>query len=273
MLRLRGTLVPLVRLDAALGIGARPLAGGCAAHGGGNVIILQADEQAFGLVVDDVIDTQEIVVKPLDRRLRALSMFAGATIMGDGCVSLILDVTGLAVHAHVLAESRRTSSGATASVPAEVEEEPQTLLAVAGDHDARMAIPLSQVTRLEEFPSSSIERLGDLDVVQYRGEMLPLVAVSDLVAGSEPRRVAVESGANLTTVVYAAGNVRMGLVVRRILDTVEHRVADELPGGRRGVRGSAVISGRLTQILDLETLCAGGAARAVPAPFLHDVAV
>jgi len=273
MLRLRGTLVPLVRLDAALGIGPRSLAGGLAHHVGDNVIILQADEQAFGLVVDDVIDTQEIVVKPLDRRLRALSTFAGATIMGDGCVSLILDVTGLAVHAHVLAESRRTSGAATASVPAAVEEEPQALLAVIGDHDARMAIPLSQVTRLEEFPSSSIERLGDRDVVQYHGEMLPLVAVSDLVAGSEPRRVAAESGANLTTVVYVAGGVRMGLVVRRVLDTVEHRVADELPGGRRGVRGSAVINGRLTQILDLEALCAGGAARAVPAPFLHDVAV
>jgi two-component system chemotaxis sensor kinase CheA len=269
MLRLRGALVPLVRLDAALGIGA--LAGGFARHGGGNVVILQADERPFGLVVDDVIDTQEIVVKPLDRRLRALSMFAGATIMGDGCVSLILDVTGLAVHAHVLAEPRRASDAAAAS-PA-VEEETQALLAVTGDHDARLAIPLSQVTRLEEFPCSSIERLGDRDVVQYRGETLPLVAVSDLVAGAEPRRMAIESGSSITTVVYAAGGVRLGLVVRRILDTVEHRVAEETAGGRRGVRGSAVINGRVTQILDLEALCAGGAARAVAAPLLHDVAV
>jgi len=100
-----------------------------------------------------------------------------------------------------------------------------------------------------------------------------LVAVSDLVAGGEPRRVAAESGASITAVVYVAGGVRMGLVVRRILDTVEHRVAEEMPGGRRGVRGSAVINGRVTQILDLEALCAGGAARVVPAPFLHDVAV
>jgi len=269
MLRLRGALVPLVRLDAALGICA--VAGDVAPRGGGHVIVLQADERAFGLVVDDVIDTQEIVVKPLDRRLRALSMFAGATILGDGCVSLILDVTGLAVHAHVLAEPRRVSEAAAA--PAEVEEETQALLAVTGDHDARMAIPLSQVTRLEEFPCSSIERLGDRDVVQYRGEMLPLVAVSDLLAGAEPRRVAAESGSRITTVVYAAGGVRMGLVVRRILDTVEHRVAEETAGGRRGVRGSAVINGYVTQILDLEALCAGGAARAVPVPFLHDVAV
>jgi len=140
-------------------------------------------------VVDDVIDTQEILVKPLDRRLRALSMFAGATIMGDGCVSLILDVTGLAVHAHVLGESRRSSGGATAFAPAEVEEKTEALLAVTGDHDARMAIPLSQVMRLEEFPFSSIERIGDRDVVRYRGEMLPLVAVSDLIAGAEPRRM------------------------------------------------------------------------------------
>jgi two-component system chemotaxis sensor kinase CheA len=85
--------------------------------------------------------------------------------------------------------------------------------------------------------------------------------------------VAAESGSSITTVVYDAGGVRMGLVVRRILDTVDHRVAEEMASGRRGVRGSAVINGRVTQILDLETLCAGGAARAVPAPFLHDVAV
>jgi two-component system chemotaxis sensor kinase CheA len=269
MLRRRGALVPLVRLDAALGIGA--FAGGFARQGGGHIIILQADERAFGLVIDDVLDTQEIVVKPLDRRLRALSMFAGATILGDGCVSLILDVTGLAVHAHVLAEPRRAGDAATA--PADVDEETQALLAVTGDLDARMAIPLSQVTRLEEFPCSSIERLGDRDVVLYRGEMLPLIAVSDLLAGVAPRRVAAESGSSITTVVYAAGGERIGLVVRRILDTVEHRVADEMASARRGVRGSAVINGRATQILDLEALCAGGAARAVPAPFLHDVAV
>ena len=262
-------------LDAALGDPARRAeAGSFARSGAVNIVVLQADERAFGLIVDDVHDTEEIVVKPLGPvASRALAMFAGATIMGDGCVSLILDVTGLAVHAHVLGESRRTSGGATASASAVVEEETQALLAVAGDHDARMAIPLSQVTRLEEFPCSSIERLGDRDMVQYRGEMLPLVAVSDLVAGAEPRRVAGESGSNITTVVYAAGGVRMGLVVRRILDTVEHRVAEEVPGGRRGVRGSAVINGRVTQILDLEALCAGGAARAVPAAFLHDVAV
>ena len=273
MLRLRGSLVPLVRLDAALGIGARPVVGGVVRHGGGHVIILQADERVFGLVVDDVIDTQEIVVKPLDRRLRALSMFAGATIMGDGCVSLILDVTGLAVHAHVLAESRRSSDIVTATASAEVEDEMEALVAVTGDHDARMAIPLSQVMRLEEFPCSSIQRLNDRDVVQYRGDMLRLVAVSDLVAGAEPRRVAGESGSSITTVVYAAAGVRLGLVVRRILDTVEHRIADEMPGGRRGVRGSTVINGRVTQILDLEALCAADAARAEPAPYLHDVAV
>jgi two-component system chemotaxis sensor kinase CheA len=273
MLRLRGMLVPLVRLDAALGLGAPAIAGDGARNGGATVVILQADDRSFGLAVDEVIDTLEIVVKPLDLRLRALSMFAGATIMGDGRVSLILDVMGLAVHAHVLAESRRASSAATAPLSAAVEEETQALIAVTGDHDARLAIPLSQVMRLEEFPCSSIERLGDRDVVQYRGEMLPLIAVSDLVAGAEPRRIVPEPGSSITTLIYAGGGVHVGLVVRQILDAVEHRVAAQLPGGRRGVRGSAVIDGRVTQILDLEALCAAGAARAVPAPFLRDVAV
>jgi two-component system chemotaxis sensor kinase CheA len=275
VLRLRGELVPLVRLDSALGIGVRPLDGAFDWNGAANVVILQADDRKFGLVVDDVIDIQEIVVKPLDRRLRALSIFAGATIMGDGRVALILDVTGLAVHAHVLSESRRASGRAVASATEELDDVTQALLAVTGDDDARMAIPLSQVMRLEEFPVSAIEHTGNRDVVQYRGEMLPLLDVSDLMSGREPRRRNDITGSDGTikTVVYANGGLRIGLVVRQILDTVEHRIADQRPGGRKGVLASAVIHGRVTEILDLEALCASVAPRGMPTSFLQEVAV
>jgi two-component system chemotaxis sensor kinase CheA len=273
VLRLRGELVPLVRLDATLRIGATPFEGQVKGSGATNVVVLSAEGRLFGLVVDEVLDTQEIVVKPLDRRLRALSMFAGATIMGDGCVALILDVTGLAVSAHVLAEPRRASGGPAALSDAELTDVTETVLAVTGDHDAPMAIPLSQVMRLEEFPSSSVEQLGGRDVVQYRRDVLPLIHVSDLLAGRTPRRQAdvAPSGATVKTVVYSRGDVLMGLVVQQILDTVEHRVGDQIPGGRRGVLASAVIHGRVTEILDLDALCGGMAGRVVPTSFLQNV--
>jgi two-component system, chemotaxis family, sensor kinase CheA len=274
VIRLRGALVPLIRLDSALGMRTRPAADDIASSGALDVVILQADDRLFGLVVDDVIDTQEIVVKPLDRRLRALSVFAGATIMGDGRVALILDVTAFAVHAHVLS-GLRPSGGAIAPSLETPDEVTQTLLAVVGDDDARMAVPLSQVIRLEEFPASSIERAGNRNVVQCRGEILPLIDLSDLVSGREPhRRNGVAGpGDTVKAIVSSSGGVRVGLIVTRILDTVEHPIAAQVPGNRRGVCGSALIEGRVTEILDLEALCVRVASHAAALPFLESVAV
>jgi two-component system chemotaxis sensor kinase CheA len=273
VLRLRGEVLPLIRLDAALGVAPDTVsgAGECAAP---NVVIVQAEDCRFGLIVDEVIDTLEVVVKPLDARLRAVPVFAGATILGDGCVALILDLIGLAVHARVLSEPRQVRRAAPVAAPA-AEEEMETLLAVAGDRDVRMAIPLAQVTRLEEFPCASIERLGDRDVVPYRAESLRLVDVSDLLSGRASRRRTARRAQDGTVkaVVYSGGGVQIGIVVRQILDTVTHRVVDEIPGGRVGVRGSAVIGGRVTEILDLDRLCGAWPEHLRPGSVSRGVAV
>jgi two-component system, chemotaxis family, sensor kinase CheA len=274
VLRLRGDVLPLVALDATLGMGGRPV-GAAGWLGSGCVVVLQAEDRKFGLVVDDVLDTQEIVVKPLDHRIKGMSTFAGATIMGDGCVALILDVTGLAVQARVLSEPRR-ANGRSMPMPFEdTSDITETLLAVIGDHDAQMAIPLSQVTRLEEFHSSSIEHLGDREVVQCRNELLPLADVSELLAGraAHPRTGPSGRTGTLSAVVYSSGGVQVGVVVRRILDIVEHRVADQKQGGRKGVRASAVIHGRVTEILDLDTLCATATSHLLQNQRLREVAV
>jgi two-component system chemotaxis sensor kinase CheA len=274
VLRLRGEVLPLVRLDAALRIRRQP-GEGRDDTAVGNVVILEVEDRKFGLLVDEVIDTQEIVVKPLDPRLRALSMFAGATIMGDGCVVLILDVTGLALHAGVRSELRHGSNGMRTAAESAGDEATETLLAVTGDNDAPMAIPLSQVVRVEEFASSAIERLGDRNVVQYRRQMLPLVYVSDLLSGHTSERPArsAASATTVKTVVYSTGGARVGLVVGRILDTIEHPLSARIAGGRKGVLASAVIHGRATEILDLEALCEGLApGRARPTSLLQGLA-
>ena len=134
-----------------------------------NIVVLQAEERQFGLVVDAINDTEEIVVKPLGKQLKGIKTFAGATIMGDGRVALILDVLGLAQPGNVVGESReRTMAGEQAAAGRDAGKE--TMLLLHCGPDGRVAMELSLVARLEEFKAAAIEKAGDCDVVQYRGQ-------------------------------------------------------------------------------------------------------
>src|SRR5262249_41635779 len=139
-----------------------------------NIVVLQAADRQFGLVVDRINDTQEIVVKPLWRHLKSLACFAGATVMGDGRVALILDVFGLAQRASAISDHQDWAVAETPPVPVRSAERPSVLL-VEGRDRGRMAIPLNKVARLEEFPCSRVERVADRRVVQYGGQILPLL--------------------------------------------------------------------------------------------------
>lgn len=112
-----------------------------------NIVVLQADGRQFGLVVDEINDTEEIVVKPLGKQLKGINCFAGATIMGDGKVALILDVLGLAQHANVVSEVRDRSLADKTKTDVRSTER-QTLLLFDAGQGTRMAIPLSVVDRL-----------------------------------------------------------------------------------------------------------------------------
>ena len=269
--RLRGELLPLVWLDRELTSDGSERTGGISVDrltecDGIKIVVLHADHLKFGLIVDDVSDTQEIVVKPLGRHVRGIPIFAGATVMGNGRVALILDIPGLAVKSSVLSDARDKRS-VRSDVSLEAEPEPrEALLLFSGADDTRMAIPLSKITRLEEFPRSSIERVGNRDVVQYVGDILSLTDIASLLRG--PRAA---NRASLTTtaesvqvLVYSKDGRQLGVVVDRILDTVEERLVNMHPATRQGVAGSIVIGGRVTEILDLDTLCAGVLAAAVP---------
>jgi chemotaxis signal transduction protein len=134
-----------------------------------NIVVLQADDRHFGLGVDDINDTEEIVVKPLGKQLKGISTFAGATIMGDGQVALILDVLGLAQQANVVSEVRDRSMGEKAAETESRHDDGESLLLLRGPDDGRMAMPLSLVARLEEFARSAVEKAEGRHVVQYRG--------------------------------------------------------------------------------------------------------
>jgi two-component system chemotaxis sensor kinase CheA len=258
--RLRGHLLPLVDLRGELG-GASLLSQlGTPEAPSATIVVLQADGREFGLVVEGVSDSAEIVVKPLSHYLKGIATYAGATIMGDGRVGLILDVMGLAAHSGVVSETTERSK--VSAVEADLEDaNRQTLLVFRTPDDGRMAIPLEAVDRLEEFPRSAIEHTGDHEVVQYRGTIMPLVHVA---AGLPERRVLPRSDVGshegisdtVQVVVHQHRGRAVGLVVEAILDIVEESGPVE-PASRPGVFGTMVIGERVTELLSLADLLAG----------------
>jgi len=252
--RLRGQLLPLVYLERELSQG-RTESGGTEGEGRDavNIVVLQAEDRQFGLVVDEINDTEEIVVKPLSKQLKSINAFAGATIMGDGHVALILDVMGLAQRANVVGESREHGVTAREAAAASQSGEKQTMLLMQCGAEGRMAMELSLVARLEEFKRESIERAGERPVVQYRGEIMPLVRVADVLRLNQTE--AAEDAAGMTqVVVYSRDGRRVGLVVDRILDIVEEAFVQQQPSKREGLFGSAVIQHKVTDLLDVPRL-------------------
>jgi two-component system chemotaxis sensor kinase CheA len=247
--RLRGELIPLVYLDRELKVeGARFTDHGQAVH----IAVLQADNRPFGLVVDHIMGTEEIVVKPLTKRLKRIPLFAGATMRGDGGVALILDVPGLAQCAGVISEVRNRAEAEKDPKPVEPNQVRQTLLLLGLGPEHRLAIPLPQVTRLEKFIASAVEKTAQQEVVQYRGQILPLIRLATLLNGEVPS--APPGQDLLQVVVYSERGRSVGLVVDRILDTVETVVELRDSGKRPGILGSAVIQERVTDLLDLPSI-------------------
>jgi two-component system chemotaxis sensor kinase CheA len=251
--RLRGKLLPLVYLNRELklhGTGA-----GASGDGEINIVVVQADGHPFGLVVDDINDTQEIVVKPLGKQLKGVTCFAGATIMGDGKVALILDVLGLAQQSKVVAEVQsRNAHLESAADSRKQQDKRQTLLIFSAAPGTRMAIPLSMVARLEEFPRSSVEYSGGHPVVRYRGQILPLLKVSQYLPSNGSPQAEEEDGTAMQVVVYTENGKSVGLVVGKIDDIVSEVITEKRHAYGNGILGSIVVQDKVTDLLDVHSV-------------------
>ena len=240
--RRRGSLLPIAYLNQVLGLKSAEQAEAV------NMVVLQAEDRQFGLVVDGINDTQEIVVKPLGKQLKGITEYAGATIMGDGRVALILDVLGIGQRSGVLAETREQArASAEQQTPSGIEQQ-RLLLFRAGSFE-RLAIPLSLVARLEEFPRNSIEHAGGSQVVQYRNQILPLVLLRAVLGCGGPDQD--ETPDPVQVVVFNDGDRSVGVVVDQILDVAEEEVTVRRKSSRKGLLGSAVVGKRVTDFLDL----------------------
>jgi two-component system chemotaxis sensor kinase CheA len=239
--RLRGELLPLVRLTDVLGLTSER-------HDGHVVIaVLRSEGRRFGLVVDRVINTEEIVVKAVGGQLKAIGLYSGATVLGDGTVALILDVQALARRAlRTETTERQDSQNAAAATVAASDNERQRMLLAAIGGGRRVAIPLDTVTRLEQVRADSVEKVGNREVVQYRGAILPIVRLDrHLGAYGETDREVLE------VIVYADHGRSVAIVVEEILDIVDGEAAVRSDIDDLGLLGSAVLGDKVTELLDV----------------------
>jgi two-component system, chemotaxis family, sensor kinase CheA len=247
--RLRGKLLPLVFLDQQLGQGSAE------SRTSFYIVVLQASGRQFGLVVENVTGQQEIVVKPLPKQVKEIGIFAGATILGDGRVALILDTLGLAHRAHVVSDIRERTSLPKAS-EAIVSTEPRcAYLMFRGPDDGRMAVPLANVTRLEIIAKDRLEPSGEHDAIQYRSDIMPVVPIEQVVMERRSRArteepVVITNEANV--IVFGRPGAYMGLAVTDIFDIVEGPVALQKAGTRPGIAGTLVVQSRIAEVIDLD---------------------
>lgn len=245
VLRLRDDLVPLVSLDTLLGHASRPLFEREALY----VVVVQADERRFGLVVDHIEDTEEIVVKPLNALLKTLGVYAGATILGDGEVALILDVLGLAERAGIHRLNEHIALNHVTTDTASAGDEQSFVLVKAGRHD-RLAIPLERVDRLETIDHKTVEWVGTRPVLQYRNRVLPLLNIGETLDGislSHPPQM-------WPIVVCRTDTSPVGLVVDAILDAVHEPVVIQPQDRHDGIVGAAILQADITEFIDIDQL-------------------
>jgi two-component system chemotaxis sensor kinase CheA len=233
--RLRGQLLPLIRLADLLGIPAQTT--------DGVIAVLQSEGRRFGLVVDRVVNTEDIVVKPLSKSLKAIGMYSGATILGDGRVSLILDVQCIA-RTTLKADAYDRLDEAKGSGAAISDE--QRMLVVGIEGGRRIAIPLDSVTRLEEATADTIERVGSREVLRRQDQILPLVRLATLLGGYSS-----EQPAGAPVVVYSSGGRSVAMAVEEIIDIVDASDAVRSEINDLGLLGSLVVKDRVTELLDV----------------------
>ncbi|HET7805528.1 MAG TPA: hybrid sensor histidine kinase/response regulator [Pseudolabrys sp.] len=238
VLRLRDKLLPLVSLRHLFGLDKDT-----GEIDGGFIVVTQIGSQTFGIVVDGVFHTEEIVVKPMSSKLRHISMFSGNTILGDGSVIMIIDPNGVAQAFGTNVTSQLAAVEASETKPAQAAGSSTSLLVFRAGSVQPKAVPLSLVTRLEEIDAQKIELSNGRHMVQYRGHLMPLISMSEHV------RVKGEGAQPL--LVFSDGSRSMALVVDEIVDIVEDTLNIQVASENPGVLGSAIVRGQATEIIDV----------------------
>lgn len=238
--RLRGHILPLVNLATVLQL---PMSSSDLLY----FVVIDAESYRFGLIVDQIEDTQEIVVKPLSKQIKSLEVFAGATVLGDGSAALILDAVGVARYAGI----QPSFNQIIAAEP--TPENRQLILIVLGHHNTRMGIVLAQSTRLEMIASQKIEKVGEQYLMQYRDRVVALIDLQ-AVLSRIPRSIHEFEESIAVVVIEREHNQVIGLIVDQILDIVEESLTVTGAAIRPGSSCYASVQGQITEMLDLDAI-------------------
>ncbi len=240
--RLREKLLPLVSLEDLLKLGTGDNRSIEERFEHKYIIVTQVGNYSFGLIVDQVFDTEEIVVKPVAKILKNIELFSGNTILGDGSVIMILDPGGIAKATGEASHTENALDEQDLHKNLAIENKTSLLLFRAGDESPK-AVPLSLISRLENIEASSVETTDNQMLVQYRGSLMPIIPFNPSVT--------LEDGVTKPLLVFADRGKSVGIIVDEIVDIREEAIEIQLSGKRHGVFGSAIISGKATEIVDV----------------------
>ncbi|WEK57167.1 MAG: hybrid sensor histidine kinase/response regulator [Candidatus Brevundimonas phytovorans] len=238
VLRLRDRLLPLVSLQALLGLEAPD-----GPRGEACIVVARVGAFDFGVIVDRVFDTEEIVVKPVATILRHLKLYSGATILGDGAVIMILDFKGMAVEAG--AGALLNGGEDMAAEAAVSDDRTESLLVFRAADGGLKAAPLAGVARIEELEPAALEWADGRSLLQYRGQLMPVLNPDGAPLSSAPPT-------KRPLLVFSRGERSLGLMAEEIVDIVEAAATAELAGSSTGVSGSVVVAGRATELIDVD---------------------
>ncbi len=242
VLRLRNRLLPLVYLNEVLGFKTREEID-AREDADDFIVVTQVGPFTFGIVVDQVFDTEEIVVKPVAPILKELDIYSGNTILGDGSVIMILDPNGIASLANNGASDHEQEEIDQEAVRRSRMDETESMLVFSAGGGNPKAVPLALIARLEEIDTADIELSDGRHMVQYRGNLMPLIKANPdmelLTEGRQP------------VLVFTDREYTMGLAVDEIKDIVEERLEVKLASDQKGVVGSAVIAGKASEVIDV----------------------
>ena len=228
--RLRDQLLPLMSLRDRLSLPQKN-------HGDDLIIVMQVGAKQFGLLVDDMRDMEEILIKPMPLMLKGLPIFSGNTILNDGNVILILDPEVLAAP---IADSK-LSFDTPQNDNDLTDHRMDVLMFLAGDQNPK-AVPLAMITRLEKISSSQIELANGRHVFQYQQKLMPLMWLDEPNLPTTPT--------TLPVLILSQDDQMMGLVVDKILDTANELVTTQMISDRPDIMGSTIIRGKATDIIN-----------------------
>ena len=240
--RLRGEILPITRLREALNL---PKDSDSDRQNTMNIVVLKAGERAFGLVVDSISDSEEIVVKPLGNHLKHIHAFAGTTLMGDGRVALIIDAVGITASSSMKGEDAIAQTTVVAGSGA--EDERQFLLLCSVGPDEVFALPLALVNRLDKIPATDIEFVGGKEVVQYRGHSMPVIRIENFLPVTP-----LPEQEDYHLIVFNMNDQDVAFLVSNIEDSIDIAVeVEEHTFKQEGILGSAIIKDKTTLFLDV----------------------